>query len=280
MKLRCTKNSLILALFATAMLLSHAAVFAIGPEYSGSWYNPEQDGHGFSLEYSVLNDGTPVVVAYWYVYDNEGNQIYLVGTGEPQAGNTVTLEFTSTYGMKFGEFDAEQIERKDGGIGVFTFDNEDSGTFNYEPSVWIADAYGLSAISIPVKMLLEVAHANDKPPSGGLVPVLGTWSGRMIYSRNSVAGGACYDADVQISTYLDGKNDSPYMRINSVRSDAGGLEIINYYTFAPGWQAVGAFTAFGEKIEFTLIFSDYGYAEGVWTYDNSDCYGEWTFTKD
>jgi len=56
MKLRSTKHSLVLALVAIAMLLFHSGAFAIGPTYSGSWYNPEQSGHGFSLEYSVLND--------------------------------------------------------------------------------------------------------------------------------------------------------------------------------------------------------------------------------
>jgi hypothetical protein len=72
----------------------------IGPNYSGSWYNPEQSGHGFSLEYSVLNDGTPLVVAYWYVYDTEGNPIFLIGMGQPEEGNTVTLEFEAPYGIK------------------------------------------------------------------------------------------------------------------------------------------------------------------------------------
>jgi len=137
MKLRSTKHSLVLALVATAMLLFHSGAFAIGPTYSGSWYNPEQSGHGFSLEYSVLNDGIPVVVAYWYVYDTEGNPIWLIGMGEPEKDNTVILEFDAPYGMKFGEFDPEQTVRGDGGIGVFTFINSESGVFNYEPSEWM-----------------------------------------------------------------------------------------------------------------------------------------------
>jgi hypothetical protein len=91
MKLPSTKHSLVLVLVATAMLLFHTGAFAIGPTYSGSWYNPEQSGHGFSLEYSVLSDQTPVVVAYWYVYDSEGNPIWLIGRGEPEEGNTVEL---------------------------------------------------------------------------------------------------------------------------------------------------------------------------------------------
>ena len=119
--------------------------------------------------------------------------------------------------------------------------------------------------------------SNDPPPVGD--PYLGTWTGRMTYNRNSVAGDACYDADVQISNFLRGANGQ-WMRINSVSSDAGGLEIINDETLALGWQAVDAFTMYGNEIEFTLIFDSRGHAQGVWTYINSDCYGDWTFTKD
>ena len=82
-----------LGLIVTLLLLFHSAAFAIGPAYSGSWFNPDQNGHGFSLEYSVLNDETPIFAAYWYVYDSEGNPIFLPGVGEPEEGNTVTLEF-------------------------------------------------------------------------------------------------------------------------------------------------------------------------------------------
>ena len=115
MKLSISTQFSAFVLLATALLLFQSSVLAIGPAYSGSWYNPEQDGHGFSLEYSELNDGTAVVVAYWYVYDIEGNQIYLIGTGEAKEDNTVTLEFVSTYGMKFGEFDPKQTVHPDTG---------------------------------------------------------------------------------------------------------------------------------------------------------------------
>jgi hypothetical protein len=273
-----------LTLVTFAAMLFHTTAFAMGPNYSGSWYNPAQSGHGFSFEYSIQTDGTPLVVAYWYVYDSVGNPIFLIGVGEPEEGNTVSLEFDAPYGMKFGEFDPETTVHGDGGTGVFTFANEESGVFNYQPSEWIASAYGLSAITTPVRKLLGVAHPNDeppptRPPTDDPVPVPGTWSGRMIYNRESAAGGACYDADVQISTYLSGKNDIHYMRINTVSLDVGIPDIVGTQMVASDWQGVGAFTAFEEIIEFTLIFNDYGYAEGIWSYRNSDCYGDWTFTK-
>ena len=36
----------------------------IKPSLSGSWYNPDQDGHGLSIE--VLDENRTLV--YWYVY--------------------------------------------------------------------------------------------------------------------------------------------------------------------------------------------------------------------
>lgn len=152
-----------LALAASAaMLLFQSVAFAIGTAYSGAWYNPEQDGHGFSLEYTILNDGSPLVVAYWYVYDSEGNPIFLVGVGEPEEGNTVTLDFDAPYGMKFGEFDPEQLVHGDGGTGVFTFQNPESGTFVYEPSDWISSRYGISAITSDMVKLIDVEHPNPE----------------------------------------------------------------------------------------------------------------------
>ncbi len=150
-----------LALVAFAVMLFQSSAFAIGTAYSGSWYNPDESGHGFALEYTVLSSGAPLVVVYWYVYDTEGNPIFLVGNGEPE-GNSVTIDFDAPYGMKFGEFDPETTVRADGGIGVFTFDNPESGLFDYEPSEWITDTYGVSAISTPVVKLLEVEHPNPE----------------------------------------------------------------------------------------------------------------------
>ena len=150
-----------LALVASAAMLLQSAAFAVGTAYSGSWNVPGESGHGFSFEYTTLSDGKPLVIAYWYVYDTEGNPIFLVGTGEPDS-NSVVVDFSAPYGMKYGEFDPEQTVRPDGGIGVFTFEDPESGAFDYEPSDWIADAYGISAISIPIQKLLGVEHPNPE----------------------------------------------------------------------------------------------------------------------
>ena len=279
MKLSSTKHSLVLALVATAMLLFHSAAFAIGPTYSGSWYNPEQSGHGFSIEYSELSDGTPLFVAYWYVYDTEGNPIFLIGTGEPE-GNSVVLEFTAPYGMKYGEFDPDTTQRPDAGVGMFTFDDPKTGTFDYEPSEWIASAYGLSAITTPVKMLLGVAHPNDEPPTGEPVPLPGLWSGRMVYDRDYAGSNTCYNADVLINVGY--YNNLLAVRDVTVDRDGGSTSSSDARGFIQNNYVTGSIYPFSIKTEYSLRFNDYGQAEGSWREDDydSNCYGTWSFSKE
>jgi hypothetical protein len=129
---------------------------AIGPAHSGSWYQPEQDGHGFSLEFGEQLNGTPLAVAYWYTYDDAGNPIFMVGTGVPEA-NRVTIDFVSPVGMVYGEFDPASVVREDGGTGVFEFADRDTGSFSYTPSDFTVTAWGHTAIEdLPLVKLFGV----------------------------------------------------------------------------------------------------------------------------
>ncbi|WP_154224198.1 choice-of-anchor B family protein [Marinicella rhabdoformis] len=59
--------------------------------HTGLWFNTEQSGHGLSLE--VLADNRMAV--YWYTYDKDGNQMWLVGTGTFE-GNKAILDVART----------------------------------------------------------------------------------------------------------------------------------------------------------------------------------------
>ncbi len=133
-----------------------ARVPDIGPGHSGSWYQPTQDGHGFALEFGQQPDGTPLAVAYWYIYDDMGNPIFLVGSGVPE-GNKVTINFVSPVGMVFGDFTPSDIVRESGGVGVFEFSSNGEGTFNYTPSEFSTVAWGHSAITdLPIQKLFGI----------------------------------------------------------------------------------------------------------------------------
>jgi beta-glucanase (GH16 family) len=128
----------------------------IGPAHSGSWYQATQDGHGFALEFGQTPDGSPLAVAYWYIYDDTGMPIFLVGSGVPEA-NRVTINFVSPVGMVFGDFAPETVVRESGGVGVFEFSNNSEGTFSYTPSEFTQDNWGHTAITdLPIQKLFGV----------------------------------------------------------------------------------------------------------------------------
>jgi hypothetical protein len=114
----------------------------IGPAHSGSWYNVDESGHGFSIEFGPSPaDGSPLAIVYWYTYDNAGNPIFMVGTGVPD-GKEVVINFDSPVGMIYGVFDPDSVTREVGGVAVFTFSDRNNATFSYEPSTFSETTWG------------------------------------------------------------------------------------------------------------------------------------------
>ncbi len=113
----------------------------IGPAHSGSWYNAEQSGHGFSIEFGQLEDGTRLGVVYWYTYDNMGNPIFMLGNGVVD-GDRLEITFESPTDMVYGVFDPGTVIRNDGGTAVFVFSDRDNATFSYTPSTFSASEWG------------------------------------------------------------------------------------------------------------------------------------------
>ena len=129
-----------------------------GPEYSGSWYNADQSGHGFSIAIGERADGTPLAVVHWYIYDDAGNPIFLVGTGTPNNGR-LEVRLTSPVGMVYGEFDPDSLPSPldDGGTLVFEFSDPDNATYSYTPSDFTINAWGHEAIeSTPLVKLFGI----------------------------------------------------------------------------------------------------------------------------
>ena len=126
------------ALYDNVML----APLDIGPAHSGSFYNEDQSGHGFSIEFGEL-DGSPLAIVYWYTYDDLGNPIFMVGSGEPD-GQEVMITFDSPVGMKYGEFDPNTVTREVGGVAVFNFSDRDNAVFSYTPSEFSVTEWGHS----------------------------------------------------------------------------------------------------------------------------------------
>lgn len=142
------KNLLLFAGLVLSHLLAHP-VFALSsaapkfyptnvesptldPGLSGSWYDPDKDGQGFTLQ--VIDDGQ--VLATWFTYDIEGNQAWIQGIG---ALTNKRLEFESLRrfkGPRFGEdFDPEDRQTLPAGSMVMSFTSCSSGEVIYSGSL-------------------------------------------------------------------------------------------------------------------------------------------------
>ena len=130
----------------------------LGARYSGSWYSEGQSGHGFSMEFGQGAKGLSKVVGYWYIYDDAGNPIFMVGQGTPE-GNQVEVIFYSPVGMIYGEFDPSAVPNPldEGGTGVFVFSDSSNATFSYTPSEFSINTWGHSAVTdLPLVKLFGV----------------------------------------------------------------------------------------------------------------------------
>jgi hypothetical protein len=140
------------ALYDNVML----STLDIGPAHTGSYFNADQSGHGFSIEFGELG-GSPLAVVYWYTYDNLGNPIFMVGSGVPD-GQEVVITFDSPVGMKYGEFDPDSVTREVGGVAIFNFSDRNNATFSYTPSDFSTANWGhTTAIeALPLTKLFDI----------------------------------------------------------------------------------------------------------------------------
>lgn len=105
--------------------------FSIVPGITGAWYLPAQSGHGFNVEVLPNN----VFLAFWYVYDNNGNNFYLLGQGT-YAGDTATMDaYEATGGMFPPNFDKNKIVRTKWGTMTMRFSDCNNATVQWAPIV-------------------------------------------------------------------------------------------------------------------------------------------------
>ncbi|MFU8830824.1 MAG: zinc-dependent metalloprotease family protein [Wenzhouxiangella sp.] len=98
------------------------------PGVSGQWSDPNLDGQGWFLQ--EVEPGR--IFAAWFTYDDNANQIWLVGTGSVN-GNVLQFDqMLTTGGTWFGEdFEAADVERRHWGSMTFTFNDCNSAVVDY-----------------------------------------------------------------------------------------------------------------------------------------------------
>ena len=74
---------------------------------TGSWYEPETSGQGFSVHKISEERG----VVYFYGFDDKGNNLWLIGVWEDelQFGQEVIIQLDQTSGGSFGPFIPEEV---------------------------------------------------------------------------------------------------------------------------------------------------------------------------
>ncbi len=99
---------------------------------SGTWFDLTHNGEGFTIH--VLPDGR--VIVYWYTFDSEGNQVWLIGVGTVDTNNRIVIDnMRTTTGALFGnDFDQNDVVRTDWGQVIIDL-NCDQGTAMYNSSL-------------------------------------------------------------------------------------------------------------------------------------------------
>lgn len=127
----------------------------IGPAHSGSFFNSAQSGHGFSIEFGYLPDGSPFGVVYWYTYDDQGNPIFMLGNGVPD-GQTLEVTLFSPTGMQYGVW--QKPTENAGGTAVFNFTDLENATFSYTPSAFTNTEWGHTTpiVNLPLTKIFSI----------------------------------------------------------------------------------------------------------------------------
>lgn len=125
--------------------------------YSGSYYNPDQSGHGFVVEI-VSIDGINHALVAWYVYLN-GEQVWLLGQSPISNGRSeLPLELFS--GADFPpNFSALDVTRRAWGTLVMEFSGPDTATVQ-----WQSNEPGFGNGSLEVSRLTGLGGHDCREP--------------------------------------------------------------------------------------------------------------------
>lgn len=134
------KTFVLLAIMLLWLPLSLSAN-VIDADASGNWYNPDQAGHGLQIEVLDLSEA----VVAWYTFDNEGNPLWLFGTGEIQ-GDTLRAELVEYAGTRFPpDFDPDEIEGAAWGEIIFQRTGCNAAMLEWTPAT---DAYASGEMAL------------------------------------------------------------------------------------------------------------------------------------
>ena len=92
---------------------------------TGSWYDEEKSGQGFSVHKIAVDRG----VVYFYGFDDAGKNLWLTGVWENEwsFGDEIAIDMLQASGGKFNEVDSQLVLREFWGTLQLRFDDCDNG---------------------------------------------------------------------------------------------------------------------------------------------------------
>jgi hypothetical protein len=166
-----------LAALALAVIGCTAVHAKLPGGISGTWYNPEQSGHGLSV--NLVDPGLAVVI--WHTFDPAGNPLTLYIQG-PVHGRTISGIAYAPRGMQFGSFDPAALQLPVWGEVIIEFADCLGAVLRWSAS---DPAYGSG--TIPIERLTYIDGVDcDLPPVNALPT--GLYSGNFSTVANRDGG--------------------------------------------------------------------------------------------
>ena len=134
--------------------------FNVRPSWSGAWFNPDQPGHGISVE--VLDEERTVF--FWNTYDSDGKPLWLIAQGVNEDVRLtglflpfIRVEATAYYhdGMIFGEFDPATINQQEWGTIILDFSYLECNSAHME---WYPTMEGFTQGSTDLERLTSLSE--------------------------------------------------------------------------------------------------------------------------
>jgi hypothetical protein len=138
-----TGNSVSGVLTVSVAPTPSATSIPIHPAHSGSWFDPAMEGRGGFVNVADVN-GQQVVVMTWLDYNEDGSQMWVVGSSDPLEANAtkVTVSVQVTQQNTSGE-----LIKSDWGRFSFEFSSCDSARLIIQPDNGTSKTLALSRLT-------------------------------------------------------------------------------------------------------------------------------------
>jgi len=134
--------------------LGGAGGFYMTPGMTAAWYAKDRDGEGFNVEVTPDGKGGFTFVAFFYTYDDEGEQVYLVAQGGVHNDHSHVAVYITDGAMWGDDFDPDDVNLTEWGTGEFEASDCDAMTFTLTPNEAM-QAEGFTELSYDLERLTQ-----------------------------------------------------------------------------------------------------------------------------